>query len=318
MKKCLVLLVALALWPSGALAQAVIVPSPVPACADGEALLWQASGSVFVCGTPSATIADNSITNAKINSAAAIAYSKLALTGAILNADLAGSIAASKLVGSDIATVGTVTTGTWSASTIAVNKGGTGATTLAAHGVVIGNGTSAVAVTGAGTAGQILTSNGASADPTFQAPSGVMTQIGTTQQGTSTSTSATTVATVTISGLTNKDVLYVVTTLYSETQSTSTPFLRHETDGVNFLAMGASVGTNTTATYEARISISNFNNTSIQTNGVRGIGPSAGTDSTQYNASTAFTGTWDLGLRHGGVTSGGTLYYTFRVYKIAG
>jgi hypothetical protein len=50
-------------------------------------------------------------------------------------------------------------------------RGGTGVVTLAAHGVLIGNGTSAVAVTAAGTAGQVLTSNGASADPTFQTPS---------------------------------------------------------------------------------------------------------------------------------------------------
>jgi hypothetical protein len=54
-------------------------------------------------------------------------------------------------------------------ASVPVNKGGTGAATLTAHGVVIGNGTSAVNVTGAGTAGQVLTSNGASADPTFQA-----------------------------------------------------------------------------------------------------------------------------------------------------
>ena len=38
------------------------------------------------------------------------------LTGLITNADLAGSIAASKLVGSDIATVGTITAGRWSSS----------------------------------------------------------------------------------------------------------------------------------------------------------------------------------------------------------
>ena len=38
------------------------------------------------------------ITNAKVNAAAAIAYSKLTLTGAILNADLAGSIAWDKMV----------------------------------------------------------------------------------------------------------------------------------------------------------------------------------------------------------------------------
>jgi len=41
-----------------------------------------------------------------------------------------------------------------------------------AHGVLIGNGTGALAVTSAGTAGQVLTSNGASADPTFQTPAG--------------------------------------------------------------------------------------------------------------------------------------------------
>ena len=84
----------------------------------------------------SAAIAYNklALTGAILNAdlAGSIAYSKLSLTGAILNADLAGSIAASKLVGSDIATVGTVTTGTWSASTIALNKGGTGQTTKAA------------------------------------------------------------------------------------------------------------------------------------------------------------------------------------------
>lgn len=51
---------------------------------------------------------------------------------------------------------------------VSVANGGTGDTTLAAHGVLIGEGTSAVAVTGAGTSGQVLTSNGASADPTFQ------------------------------------------------------------------------------------------------------------------------------------------------------
>src|SRR3990167_672614 len=39
----------------------------------------------------------NSISNAQIASDAAISYSKLSLTGAILNADLAGSIAATKI-----------------------------------------------------------------------------------------------------------------------------------------------------------------------------------------------------------------------------
>jgi len=58
------------------------------------------------------------------------------------------------------------------AAPLPVSQGGTGAATLSAHGVVLGNGTSAVAITGAGTAGQVLTSNGASADPSFQSLSG--------------------------------------------------------------------------------------------------------------------------------------------------
>lgn len=47
----------------------------------------------------------------------------------ITNDMLSGSIAASKLIGSDIATVGTITSGTWSGTTIAITNGGTGATT---------------------------------------------------------------------------------------------------------------------------------------------------------------------------------------------
>jgi hypothetical protein len=49
-----------------------------------------------------------------------------------------------------------------------VAQGGTGASTLTAHGVVVGNGTSAVNVTTSGTAGQILESGGSGADPSWQ------------------------------------------------------------------------------------------------------------------------------------------------------
>jgi hypothetical protein len=46
-------------------------------------------------------------------------------------------------------------------------NGGTGHTSLTAHALVIGNGTSATNDTGAGTAGQVVKSQGASADPHF-------------------------------------------------------------------------------------------------------------------------------------------------------
>lgn len=50
---------------------------------------------------------------------------------------------------------------------IPVAKGGTGDTTLTSHGVVVGQATSPVHTTAAGTAGQVLQSGGASADPTY-------------------------------------------------------------------------------------------------------------------------------------------------------
>jgi hypothetical protein len=58
------------------------------------------------------------------------------------------------------------------AAPVLTSEGGTGVTAIAPHGVVIGNGSGALNATGAGTAGQVLTSNGASADPTFQAGGG--------------------------------------------------------------------------------------------------------------------------------------------------
>lgn len=52
--------------------------------------------------------------------------------GVVTNAMLGGSIAASKLVGTDIATVGTITSGTWNGTTVGIGYGGTGQTTAAA------------------------------------------------------------------------------------------------------------------------------------------------------------------------------------------
>ena len=51
---------------------------------------------------------------------------------------------------------------------VTVPEGGTGQTSLALHGVPIGQGTSGVLVASPGAAGQVLMSNGASADPSFQ------------------------------------------------------------------------------------------------------------------------------------------------------
>lgn len=76
------------------------------------------------------------------------------------------------------ATIGALAGGTLVGATVAlaaialVPQGGTGIGTAAAHAILVGNGTSAFQTVAPGTAGYVLTSNGASADPSFQAASG--------------------------------------------------------------------------------------------------------------------------------------------------
>ena len=55
-------------------------------------------------------------------------------------------------------------------SGVTVPQGGTGLGTLTAHGVMLGEGTASPGFATVGTAGNVLTDNGATADPTFAAP----------------------------------------------------------------------------------------------------------------------------------------------------
>ena len=114
----------------------------------------------------SADIADGTISNADLAAAAAVAMSKTALsagTGITLDTNTL-NVDASQ---AQITTVGTIGVGTWQASDVGVQYGGTGASALTDHGVVLGSGTAAVSVTAAGTSGQALISGGSGADPAF-------------------------------------------------------------------------------------------------------------------------------------------------------
>lgn len=97
----------------------------------------------------SAAILDATIVNADISASAAIALSKI-------------SGAAASGANSDITSLSALST------PLSVAQGGTGAATLGDAGVLIGNGTGAIAATGAGTADEVLTSNGAGVDPSFK------------------------------------------------------------------------------------------------------------------------------------------------------
>ena len=103
---------------------------------------------------------------------------------------------ASTYVGqSTITTLGTVTTGTWDATTVAVTAGGTGVESFTDNGVVYGNGTSALDVTSAGTEHQVLRA-GSGGVPAFGAvdlaqSAAVTGQLPIANGGTNASTEAT-------------------------------------------------------------------------------------------------------------------------------
>ena len=76
--------------------------------------------------------------------------------GTVTSVDVSGGTTGLSTSGGPITTSGTITI----AGTLAVANGGTGATTLTANNVILGNGTSAVGFVAPGTSGNVLTSNG--------------------------------------------------------------------------------------------------------------------------------------------------------------
>lgn len=214
----------------------------------------------------------------------------------------------------DLDLSGTLTIG----SGLTVPSGGTGAATLAAHGVLIGQGTSAVAATAVGTTGQVLTGV-TGADPTFQAiPATAVTRL-TANSGTSTAAGATNVDTIAISGLTINDRLEVEIDALSSSQATANIGLYNLTDGVPLNTSVASLAAGATLVVTGKITQSQASATSIVTK-LEG----KDTVPTVYNsiviaaATTPWTGSWTLAFRHGGVAGGGTLQWKWIVKKLAG
>lgn len=214
----------------------------------------------------------------------------------------------------DLDLSGTLTIG----SGLTVPSGGTGAATLAAHGVLIGQGTSAVAATAVGTTGQVLTGV-TGADPTFQAiPATAMTLL-KANSGTSTAVGATNVDTIAITGLTLLDRLWIKIDAVSSANTTANIGIYNATDSVALNTSVASLASGATLMLTCDVTQSQASATSIDTK-------LEGKDSvpTVYNSivvaavATAWTGSWTLAFRHGGVAGGGTLQWKWSVYKLAG
>lgn len=206
---------------------------------------------------------------------------------------------------------------------VTVPQGGTGVATLTAHGVVVGAGASALSVTGTGTAGQVLTSNGSGANPTYQSLSstGPWTLLAT-GSGTSTNASPTNVAAIAISGLTEQDTLRVLTNVESVTADTAGAVLYNNTDGVQ-CGYVANNGTITTTAgdwlEEAIIRPKEGDTTKITSHTDGGSANNSVSFVTgQFSFTTDWTGNWTLALRHGGVTATGTFKWRWTVYRQAG
>jgi hypothetical protein len=119
-------------------------------------------------------ISAGTISNAYTTAASANGASTIVLR------DTNGSFAGN--VGTFTSVSGNYTSGSWTASVIGAQYGGTGSANLTADSVVVGNGASAVKLVAPGTNGNVLTSNGTSWVSTAAAGGGVTSITGTANQ----------------------------------------------------------------------------------------------------------------------------------------
>lgn len=89
-------------------------------------------------------------------------------TGTALNITAASNTTLTSL--SNLATVGTITSGTWNGSVVSPTYGASGVSNPTAHDIPVAEGASNYTFLSPSTSGFVLTSNGTGADPSFQAP----------------------------------------------------------------------------------------------------------------------------------------------------
>lgn len=204
---------------------------------------------------------------------------------------------------------------------LVVAQGGSGVATHTAYGVIVG-GTTATGATQTitpGTSGYLLTSGGASAVPTWAAATPAAMTLLYANSGTSTAAVATTVDSIAISGLTVKDRIHVLIAHQSVTQATAQPKMYNVTDAAVFCNL-TDAGSMTAGQTQS-VAVYGMNQQSAVTLTTWfATGRTATPAVTSFSPfmTTNWTSPWTLGLRHDGVTVGGTYQYAWAVYKIAG
>lgn len=235
----------------------------------------------------------------------------LGVSSAIVIAGVAGQLAEYAANGTDIQANGTAT----------VIQGGTGATSFTAHGVLIGEGTTAVASTAAMTTGQLLVGVTSSDPvPSNASAAGASVVLLKANSGTDTSAGATNVDTIATGPLTVKDTLRIEIDITSVTQPVAGMALFSTTDTTS---LGTFTSAPTTAgetvCYELRLGVGQAAATEYHLL-TYGRGTVLGAQGTILVTTglTAWTTGFTLALRHLGVTAGGTLQWRWKVTKLVG
>lgn len=136
---------------------------------------------------------------------------------------------------------------------------------------------------------------------------------------------ATNVDTVAITGLTAKDTLKIIVTLEAVTQQTADAEIYNSTDSKNLASISAvAIAAGRTIVFETTLQQAHTLGTLVTSRGVS-INVSADDTATtgaaagyRNTVTTQWTGSWTLALRHGGVTAGGSLHWTWSVYRVVG
>ena len=109
------------------------------------------------------------VTGSGTGSFAATVVTNANLTGGVTSVGNAATVVTNANLTGDVTSVGNATT----LATVTVAKGGTGAATLTANNVLLGNGTSAVQFVAPGTSGNVLSSNGTTWSSTAPSAGGI-------------------------------------------------------------------------------------------------------------------------------------------------